>query len=271
MPSSQRFSTYRLARCGRGCSRLAKRCEPFGTVPSLKEVPMLCDNAAEYVSALCDGETIPRDAAEHIGTCEACQARMRDYVTTGVELRRTASLDTEMEVPTRVWARPRNTMATWWQKGWGTMRIPRLAFAVMIAGMLVLASTLAVNKVRAHDAGTVVLLSVFSGSGEPIECALSAVDKKYDTCSVLGVTTQGFNNLAYRIVLLARSDNRVQLGIRTRVWHMTAGKTMSYSLTDLDSEPEQQYWFEPGDTLTVSVPGVTPLTIKGNWLDHMPS
>ncbi len=239
---------------------------------------MLCDNAAEFVSALCDGEIIPRDAAEHIGNCEACQARLRDYLAMGVELRRTASLDgsldesfeAETAVPQRSWARPQNTIAKWWQKGWGTMRIPRLAFAVMIAGILALASTLAVDKVRAHDAGTVVLLSVSTGSGEPIECALSTVDKKFGTCAVLGAV-QSNNNVGYQIVLLTRTDNRMQLGIRTRVWRMTIGKATSYSLSDLDSEPQQQYWFEPGDTLTVSVPGSPPLTIKGNWLDHMPS
>ena len=30
---------------------------------------MICTEAAEFVSALCDGEIIPLTAAEHIGTC----------------------------------------------------------------------------------------------------------------------------------------------------------------------------------------------------------
>jgi hypothetical protein len=41
---------------------------------------MICDEAAEHISALYDGETIPRHAAEHIGECEGCRAQLRDYM-----------------------------------------------------------------------------------------------------------------------------------------------------------------------------------------------
>src|SRR5437773_11907348 len=32
---------------------------------------MKCEEAAEFASRLCDGQVIPREMAEHIGTCEA--------------------------------------------------------------------------------------------------------------------------------------------------------------------------------------------------------
>ena len=53
---------------------------------------MKCEDAAEHVSALCDGETIPRVAAKHIGECEVCRARLSAYSTMGAELRRLASV-----------------------------------------------------------------------------------------------------------------------------------------------------------------------------------
>ena len=45
-----------------------------------------CEDAAEYVSALADGETIPSSFAQHIGACTACQARLHHYLAMGAEL-----------------------------------------------------------------------------------------------------------------------------------------------------------------------------------------
>ena len=134
---------------------------------------MKCDNAAEFVSALCDGEVIPRDAAEHIGGCAACQERLRDYLAIGVELRRVASLESAEGVPARDWSKPQSRVSRWWQKGWGTMRIPRLAFASMFLVIMGLAASLLVVKVGAHSEGTVVLLSTSGPSGPLYDCPLS--------------------------------------------------------------------------------------------------
>jgi len=41
---------------------------------------MRCDEAAEFVSALCDDEVVPRAAAEHMRTCAFCQARLQEYM-----------------------------------------------------------------------------------------------------------------------------------------------------------------------------------------------
>jgi hypothetical protein len=231
---------------------------------------MVCDSAAEYVSALCDGETIPVAAAEHISTCQACQSRLNEYLAFAIDLRLTASRELCAAIAPHVWTKPQNRIAAVWQKGWGTMRIPRLAFAVLIAGVLALASGLAVVKVRARDEGTVVLLTVSTGSGQPRECALSTVDKQRGTCASIGKVADLNSILGYKISVLARNDSRVQLGIRTRTWPFVHGSG-SYSLADIDRQPQRQFWFEPGDTLKVDVPGLVPLTIKGNWLDHMPS
>ncbi len=53
---------------------------------------MKCEDAAEFFSALCNGQQIPREAAEHIGTCETCGGRLHGYLEMGMELRRVASL-----------------------------------------------------------------------------------------------------------------------------------------------------------------------------------
>lgn len=229
---------------------------------------MICDQAAEYVSALCDGEMIPPAAAQHIGSCRVCQSRLQDYLSLGVELRREASLRTE-DVPARAWPIPQNRIAALWQKGWTTMRIPRLAFALLVIGVLALASSLAVVKVRAHADGKVVLLTVDVGSGKPIECALSSVDKKDTVCAYIGHA--GAEILAVKIDLLQRSEDRVQLGVRMRRWSVVPNSSVAYSISDVDAQPQGLYWFEPGDTLKINAEGLAPITIRGNWLDRMPA
>ena len=72
---------------------------------------MKCEEAAEFVSALYDGATVPPVAAEHIGACETCQGRLKEYAeidaelrrVASAELRRVASLKSPEEVRARIW------------------------------------------------------------------------------------------------------------------------------------------------------------------------
>jgi hypothetical protein len=58
---------------------------------------MKCEEAAELASALCEGEQISRDAAQHIGSCSDCLRRLQEYSFLGAELRRLASLSGTQE------------------------------------------------------------------------------------------------------------------------------------------------------------------------------
>ena len=232
---------------------------------------MICTEAGEFVSALCDGEMIPPTAAEHIGTCHACQARLRDYLNLGIELRRTASLELSAPVPARtsdhIWTRPQNPLTAFLQKGWGTMRIPRLAFAAMIAGIVALACTLAVVKVGANSNGTVVLLTTTGSSGALMDCPLSTLDKNQAVCDWYG--TIGSQNLAYRVRLLSRDEGKVLLAIRTRTY--VKGENLSSFTFDADPVAKvKEVWFVPGEKLRVDAPDVGSLTLTGEWMDHMP-
>ena len=229
---------------------------------------MICNEAAEYASALCDGETIPAAAAAHIGECDACQARMRDYLTMGLEMRRIASLESVVTVPVRVEIKPQNTLEKWRQKGWETMRIPRLAFAALLMGIIALGSTLAVVKVKAHDSGTVLLLSTAGPTKEPFaDCPLNTLDKNQASC--MSVMDAGGRFLQYKVSLLSRDAGRVLLGIRTRTEPITPG-THSFGVFELDNQPAREIWLEPGEPAKIDVPDLGVLTLSGEWLDHMP-
>src|SRR4051812_38551848 len=115
---------------------------------------MNCIEAAEFVSALCDGEMVPPEAAAHIGGCELCQERLREYSAMGVEMRRVASLETIPQLEQPAWHGSGSRLARFWQKGWESMRIPKFAFALLVIAVFALASSLVVNKVGAHSEGS---------------------------------------------------------------------------------------------------------------------
>ncbi len=228
---------------------------------------MNCNDAAEFVSALCDGETIPPEAAHHVGACSECQARLRDYLSTGAELRRVASLEHAAPIPpfdTQTTIRSRTSL---WQRGWETMRIPKLAFVSMILGLLALASSLAVIKVRARSEGTVLSLTTDVGHDKPVICALSTVDQSQKQCEYFG--TNNGKPVGYQWKLLARDGDRVQIEFRSRMYSAVTGG-QSFGPSDLDHEPAQQTWLHPGETLTLNAPGIGNVHVTGEWLDHMP-
>ena len=146
------------------------------------------------------------------------------------------------------------------------MRIPRFAFGVLIAGIVVLASALAINSVQASNTGTVVLLSTEMPNGRKADCPLSTQEKN-QSCYADGRV--GSNFLAYKIRLLSRDGNRVLLGIRTLTYPLASGPHNLSSFVN-SNEPGRKVWFEPGEPLKFDVPGVGTLTLKGVWMDHVP-
>ncbi len=224
---------------------------------------MTCNEAAEFVSALCDGETIPREAAEHIGVCKACQSLLTEYLEMGVELRRVASLAAHEPVRPLSLKRKRGAIPALWRQGWETMRVPRFAFAILLVGIAALGLSLALAKVHAHSEGNVVLLTVEENHVRSHPCPLSTVDRKNSECGWEDGIDSGY--LSYSIRLLSKEDDRVRLGVRAEFHsgdHVSSpvGKDVA----------EKQYSFEPGETLWIDVAGFGPLTVTGEWMDYMP-
>lgn len=229
------------------------------------EERMNCDEAAEFVSALCDGGTIPRAAAEHIASCLSCQMRLREYIELGAELRRMASLRLPAEVKACAWNRPPKKIQLWWRKGWGTMRMPKLGFALLLVGTAVLTSGLTVMGVRARERGTVMMLSIASGTGHAFPCPLSLEDKDHAECTGSSGTIRG--TLNYRIKLLSRNGDHAELGVQTT---FAQGGNTSGTFKSMMDGPQKQLWVEPGKTLQLDVDGYGPVAVTGEWLDHIP-
>ena len=226
---------------------------------------MKCEHVAEYLSALCDGERIPADVAEHIGTCNTCGVRLQDYIAMGAELRRVASLEMQREPATPVWASMRKPAPASWSKGWETMRIPRFAFAFAITVIAILGSSLVVVGVHAHSQGTVLMLSAKAPTGQSLHCALSSVDQKWASCAMLDA------RYLLGLRLISMSGDQVVLGVRAKSTGATIGAgTYTISLQDLEQVEEKQYEFRPGETLKIDVPGGGALVLTGELTDHIP-
>jgi hypothetical protein len=226
---------------------------------------MKCEEAAEFVSALCDGEIIPVEAAAHIGQCGECKFLLRDFVEMGAELRRVASLNFPQAVRTQRWERGSRVKSNLWRKGWESMRIPKFAFAILLAAILALGSGLVMTKVRAHAEEPVVMLTITPKGGNAMRCAM-LIDPQKGGCG--GGATVNSAPLFYEFRVLGREGDRIHLGVRAK-WGTPV--TGSASTGELASEPQQQYWFEPGNDLEIGVAGLRTITVTGKFMDHMPS
>jgi len=222
---------------------------------------MKCEEAAELVSALCDGENIPRVAALHIGECEACHARLKEYAELGAELRRVASLEPIEEVKVRNWEKSERAAPGWWWKGWETVRIPKFVFALLLVTIAVLGSGLAVVKARAHPQGKVLMLVAHRADDKTVRCSLSLEDKKLASCASVAF------DRVYGFRIIADDGDRVELGVRMGL----ATDVGDLSPENVDRLPEKEYWFRPGERLEINVPGAGPMVVTGELVDHMPT
>jgi hypothetical protein len=187
----------------------------------------------------------------------------------GAELRRIASVELAESAMPAQWNKPprQRAIKIWWQKGLESMRIPRLAFVSLVVCVVTLGSSLAMVKVGARSAGKVVGLKIDVGTNQQIGCPLSIEDPKAQTCSGLSnVKSIGFS---YRINFIDHDKNRVKLGIRSKTF--PAVGTHSIAWDDLNSGPQQQVWFEPGETTKVDIATGITMTLTGEWMDHVPT
>jgi hypothetical protein len=231
-----------------------------------KEQNMKCEDAAEFVSALCDGEMISRSAAEHIGNCSACGARLKEYIEMGTELRRIASLQAVEIEKVPLWGKTRRISPSWWMKGWETMRIPRFAFALLLAAIVVLGSGLTIMRVRAHTEGPVLMLTAKTASGHTIRCALSLVDEKAASCASVQIVAGGGGE-AFKFRVISQQGDRIELGLRAKF--LTGVGSLSSEETE--RLPETTYWFQPGEKLEAKMEGSEPMIVTGELMDHMPT
>jgi hypothetical protein len=242
---------------------------------------MRCDDAVEFISALCDGQRISPEAAEHIGNCERCRARLHDYIFAGVELRRAASLDSVENVPSIEWLlakAPANTKqqespTPRWKKGAEAVKIPRFAFVSMLLLIVGLSSGLVVVRARnAQDAQApveVLTLKVPNSDGT-MQCAMvTDVNSKKASCGGLMVTNDG-GAVKIAIRFLGKQGDQITLGIGAQFFPAETEHALTFSRSDTENLPTQDYELVPGQKLDIPIGGLGTAELTGEPLDYLP-
>ena len=232
---------------------------------------MNCEHAGEYISALCDGEKIPQAAAEHIGACKACQLALSDYATMGAELRRLASLD-EVSPVANVDRNLKPKRVAWWQRGLTTMKIPKLAFGVMVIAIVALSSGLVMVRVRAGAAAARFLQLEYKvpPPGSTHICVMRADGSEKDNlCNFTSHGREGLLLMNTRII--ANSADRIELAIRAKYLPGAGDTEVNYTDALFKDVPENRISFEPGARQKIQVVGLGTIEVEGKYLDHIPA
>lgn len=225
---------------------------------------MNCNEAAPLISALFDGERIPREAAGHLDVCADCRARLSDYVRMSVELKRIASETAPEDMPVVSWEEQPSTKWNLWHFGREQMRIPRFALALMIVAIATLSAGLML--VRARDFWWFQIDIQFPTGGDITQVFQSSELQTKPREVVQHMTD---SNLAYAIRLIDWKEGSVELGIRSQKF--PEGLTSQTMLEQVRSAPEQINWFGQDRKLPIHVEGYGAFKITGELLTKAPA
>lgn len=240
---------------------------------------MRCEEAAEFVSALCDGQRVPPEAAEHIGQCEKCRECLNDYVFAGAELRRRASLDSAENVPgvesllakAPAKRQLRANSVIWWREAGKAMKIPRFAFISMVLLIIGLSSGLVVVRARSNAQGPAVLLTLKLPNSELADqCVLSTDGDPMTSLCEGAMQTGGGGRLDTSIQFLSKHGDQIVVGVRSQFFPPpTSG--LVFSAEDLKSLPLQRCELAPGQSVKIEIAGLGEGELTAQVLDHMPT
>ena len=227
---------------------------------------MNCEKAAEFVSALCDGERIPREVAEHLGACEACKARLNDYVQMDLELKRMAIIAAPERVRGVSWGPQEITKSGWWQRWRESMRIPRFAFGLMVLAIASLGAGIAI--VRANNQERWFQFEVRTRNGGEAETGVMSAEPKEPIQPGPVITHEPEGALAFIVRVLGGTDGSEKLGVRA-IWLPRNADQLGIEEKVLGT-PERDFWIIPGQRLSIPVKDYGEIEITGQLLDKLP-
>jgi hypothetical protein len=231
---------------------------------------MTCDQAAEFISELFDGQLVPREAALHLDQCPACRQRLADYSRISVELRRYASAKANNVLPEISWKKNPQQARTFWDLGRQTMRIPRFAFALMLIVIAVLSTGLMLVRARDNQPWWFEMNVRFPPHGGTISSILDAKDFEAKPSQLDFVQPLGDSQLAWSVRLISSKDGAQQIGIRAR--EVRLGLEHDSSIEEAHAAPEQVDWYVPGKRVDIEVPGSeSHLEITAELLSEAPT
>lgn len=230
---------------------------------------MNCDQVAAFISELFDGELIPRDAARHLDRCRACRQRLADYSLISAELKRFASALPEDPPPQVDWKAGHQRPRSFLNFGTQTMGIPRFAFALMLAAIVVLSTGLVLVRARNNPVWWLEMNVRFPPRGALISSIVSSTNFQPHRSQLDFVQPLTNSQLAWTVRLIESKDGAQKLGIRAREVPLSLDQPAA--IEQAHSGHEQVNWYSPGSPIQIEVPGSAQhLTITTETLDKSP-
>lgn len=227
---------------------------------------MNCIEAEPHVSALCDGETIPAEAVQHIHTCAACRATLAEYAHIGTELRVAAAMESEMLRPLELPQR-RRTVDFLWRR----VPVPRFALAALLVA--VVAAGASVPLVRAQQRPLWFQFGYTLDPGALITSSQVAKAGYDETGSSMTFVNGSFLSTALRIRVESVSTDDVVLRCRAVPARLEATGDGQRTLRPpdavaLNDAPVVHY--RPGQQLTIPIEGGGMVYLKGEVSEQQP-
>ncbi|MGH9402515.1 MAG: anti-sigma factor family protein [Terriglobia bacterium] len=236
---------------------------------------MNCHEVQPFVSALHDGQSVPREAAEHMRSCLACQARLEDYARMDVELRLLASSAPE-EATTQMPHLPQ-IRRRWGHTLTARMLVPRFALGVGLFAILGL--SVGLGWVRAQSGGP---WFQFDLSNAEKNLSVGCLTQAGDDCQGF-VTTAANQKIGIRVKALDVQKDLARLSVKARVFEPVPGNEeveakhqaggLSQEVIDrmFANTTPQEFDYVPGQTLEIPVEGGGKVLLSGEVFKLRPS
>jgi hypothetical protein len=189
----------------------------------------------------------------------------------GVALRQAASIELAEEPLPALLPDNGNKIALWWRKGWEQMRIPRVAFAMLVLCLVLVGTRLAMVEVGAHSAGNAMKIAVDFGSNGPASpCYLeNGKQREGHDCSS-GTGSEDHKKIySYSIFLKQFDGTRFLLEVRAHA--LAVDDKGNFNHVPIMSEPAQDVWLTPGKAVEIPLADGEKMKLNGEWIDRLPT
>jgi hypothetical protein len=227
---------------------------------------MNCQEARPFVSALNDGETVPKEAAEHIRGCAGCRERLQDYAQMGVELRLAAS--TEPEGALAPLALFPDKLRRWTRRLSGRVLVPR--FAVGLALLCIAGLSLGLGLAHRQGSGPWFQFEVSSSPGDGNIGSVGGLLQAGEPASGGFLPGTDGKKIAFLVSAVEVRNDLVRLQIRERAFVPQAGGPKSAFQALTDTRP-RTYEYVPGQKLAVPTNGAGTVVLTGKVYPIRPS
>jgi hypothetical protein len=224
---------------------------------------MECQQTQPFVSAIHDGQAIPRAAAEHIRACAVCSQRLKDYGEIGAQLRLMASLASESEPkPLSVSPPARAWRARWKHILTGRVLMPRFALGLGVLVILALSAKLGV---------------IWAGRGESFQFQVTSPGSSGSLGGELEVGADGDVQLGglapsgfwvAKFKLLGVEKGVVRLDVQNH--NFEAEPKTAEVRQAMATAAHHVYEYVPGQTLEIPVEDGDTLTLVGKLAEKQP-